>query len=99
MIELIRRLNKHMDELMIVSLFSFDSGVYPVAVITHADLATSTSLTFVRQKLARLGISKIFTVANICTSKKDLEERYQSSLLDLLDHCMSLADTVYEHRA
>ena len=68
------------------------SGQYPVAVITHVDVVTTQRVEILISTLKVTGISEIFKVANITTTKEELDLSHRHSLISLLDRCMTDSD-------
>ncbi|XP_072166942.1 uncharacterized protein [Diadema setosum] len=67
-------------------------GRYPLAVITHVDVAKRQSVENLAAVLRTSGIRYIYEVANITLDKPRLEEVYQVNLLSLLQRCMKHSD-------
>lgn len=73
-------------------------GRFPLAVITHVDVATPEQLDNMRLALRMAGIVDVYEVANITNEKKDLEPVYQENLLKLLHKCVKDGDRIFELR-
>ncbi|XP_030832862.1 putative uncharacterized protein DDB_G0271982 [Strongylocentrotus purpuratus] len=74
-------------------------GRYPVAIITHVDVAEKNHVENLKTVLQVSGVSDIFEVANLTAEKIALEEPYQHSLLSLLERCMTDGDEtlIFKH--
>ncbi|XP_071484832.1 uncharacterized protein [Diadema antillarum] len=74
-------------------------GCYPLAVITHVDVAEKVQVDNLKIILRLSGVSDVFEVANVTKEKEVLEKVYQLNLLRLLDRCMTDAnDTlIFKH--
>eukprot|EP00057_Strongylocentrotus_purpuratus_P008702 XP_011663176.1 PREDICTED: putative golgin subfamily A member 6-like protein 3 [Strongylocentrotus purpuratus] len=79
----------------VIDFLHSHQGRYPVAIITHVDVAEKNHVEDLKIVLRVSGVSDIFEVANLTTEKKLLEEPYQHSLLSLLDRCMTDGDETF----
>lgn len=48
--------------------------------------------------LGSTGITDIYKVANLCPAKEKLEDKYQLSLLKMIEKCVGDGDRIYELR-
>lgn len=83
----------------VIDFLHSHQGRYPVAIITHVDVAEKNHVEDLKTVLRVSGVSDIFEVANLTTEKKLLEEPYQHSLLSLLERCMTDGDEtlIFKH--
>lgn len=76
----------------VVDFLHGHQGRYPVAVITHVDVAEKDHVETLESVLRVCGVSDIFRVANLTDGKAKLEDLYQLSLLNLIERCMTDGD-------
>ncbi|XP_030833258.1 uncharacterized protein LOC100890572 [Strongylocentrotus purpuratus] len=74
-------------------------GCYPVAVITHVDVAERNDIDILLAVLRVSGIGDIYEVANITNDKTKLDAQYQLNLLNLIERCITIGNdtAVFKH--
>eukprot|EP00057_Strongylocentrotus_purpuratus_P019448 XP_011673922.1 PREDICTED: uncharacterized protein LOC105442939 [Strongylocentrotus purpuratus] len=76
----------------LVDFVHHHQGCYPIAVITHVDVAERDDIDILVAVLRVSGIGDIYEVANTTNDETRLDEQYQLNLLNMLDRCMAIGD-------
>eukprot|EP00057_Strongylocentrotus_purpuratus_P008700 XP_011663174.1 PREDICTED: stress response protein NST1-like [Strongylocentrotus purpuratus] len=83
----------------VIDFLHSHQGRYPVAIITHVDVAEKNHLENLKTVLRVSGVSDIFEVANLTHMKPFVEVSYQHRLLSFLERCMTDGDEtlIFKH--
>eukprot|EP00057_Strongylocentrotus_purpuratus_P020821 XP_011675295.1 PREDICTED: reticulocyte-binding protein 2 homolog a [Strongylocentrotus purpuratus] len=84
---------------LVVDFLHRHQGCYPIAVVTHVDVAERKNIDVLAAVLRVSGFGDIYEVANITNEKTKLDEQYQLNLLNLIERCLTIGDdtTVFKH--
>ncbi|XP_063959252.1 uncharacterized protein LOC129266936 [Lytechinus pictus] len=84
---------------LVIDFFHRHQGCYPIAVVTHVDVAERKNVEILAAVLRVSGFGDIYEVANITDEHTKLDEQYQLNLLSLLERCMTIGDNtaVFKH--